>query len=108
MVDEKGEFSFFQGIHVRIDIRMIHNSIKTYEHQILLAGTSRGVASNETNQAGAGWIITSRSREKLKTIYLYYRVPMATKLGGMVSYLDGLPSIKSHDPSLTWCCDVTT
>ena len=87
---------------------MIHNSIKTYEHQILLAGTSRGVASNETNQAGAGWIITSRSREKLKTIYLYYRVPMATKLGGMVSYLDGLPSIKSHDPSLTWCCDVTT
>ena len=27
-----------------------------------------------------------------------WRVPIATKLGSMVTYLDGLLTIKSHDP----------
>ena len=43
----------------------------TYDHQIWQAGTSTGVELNETNQTGAGDLITSRSRNKLKILYLY-------------------------------------
>ena len=38
------------------------------------AGTSTGFDSNETNQAGAGDDITSRSRDKLKSLYLHYHI----------------------------------
>ena len=34
------------------------------------------------------------------------RVPMTTKLGKMVTYLDGLLPIKSHDPLIAWPCKV--
>ena len=34
-------------------------------------------------------------------------VPMATKLGRMVTYLDGLLPMKSHDPLITWSCEIT-
>ena len=47
------------------------------------AGTCRGVNSNETDQAGAADVITSRSHDKLKHISTT-RVPMATKLGRML------------------------
>ena len=40
---------------------------KTYDHQIWEAGTFTGFDSDETNQAGAADVITSRSRDKLKT-----------------------------------------
>ena len=40
---------------------------KTYDHQIWQAGTSTGFDSNETNQAGAADVITSVSRDRLKT-----------------------------------------
>ena len=43
----------------------------TYDHQTWKAAISTGFDSNETNQAGAGHVITSRSRDKLKT-YLHY------------------------------------
>ena len=33
-------------------------------------------------------------------------VPMVTKLGRMVTYLDGLLPIKSHDPLITCCCEI--
>ena len=46
---------------------------KTYDHQIWQACTSTGVYSNETNQAGAGDVITSRSHDKLKILYLHYQ-----------------------------------
>ena len=108
--------------------------------------------SNETNQAGAGDEIMSRSRDKLKT-YLHYQsayghqtwqkgnltcwvdahkatrpsdhvvleitlqanitisplseYPMATKFGRMVTYLDGLLPIKSHDSLIMWSCKIT-
>ena len=42
-----------------------------YDHQIWQAGTLTGFDSNETNQAGAGDVITSRSHEKLKTYFHY-------------------------------------
>ena len=44
---------------------------KTYDHQIWQAGTPREIDSNETNQAGADDIITSRSYDQLKT-YIHY------------------------------------
>ena len=47
---------------------------KTYNHQIRQADTSRGVESNETNHAGADGIITSRPRDKIKTLYLHYQI----------------------------------
>ena len=64
--DWGGQFSFSQGIHVRNDTLIyISVSIRLNDHQSLQAGTSPGVESNETNQTGAGDVITSRSREKL-------------------------------------------
>ena len=32
---------------------------------------------------------------------------MATKLGRIVTYLDGLLTIESHDPLITWSCEIT-
>ena len=44
----------------------------TYDHQIWQAGTSTGIHSSDTNQAGAGDVIMSKSRDKIKT-YLNYQ-----------------------------------
>ena len=49
MADQGGEFSLFQGIHVRT-----------------------GFDSNETNQADVAEVNMSRSRDKLKILYLQY------------------------------------
>ena len=46
---------------------------KTYDHQTQQARTSRGIDSDETNQAGAGDAIMSGPRDKLKTLYLHYQ-----------------------------------
>ena len=43
---------------------------KTYDHEIRQAGITTGFDSNKTNKAGAGNVITSRLRDKLKT-YLH-------------------------------------
>ena len=72
MADRSGEFSFFQGIHVRIDIRIDLHFYKTYDHHIWEAITSTGFNSNETNQAGASDVIMSRSHDELKTLFLHY------------------------------------
>ena len=39
----------------------------------------------------------ARSRKKLQLLFLSYQIPMATKLGRMVLYLNRLLIIKSHD-----------
>ena len=44
---------------------------KTHRHQILQAGISKGLGSNDTNQAGAGEAITQRSRNKLEMLYYH-------------------------------------
>ena len=77
---------------------------KTYDHQIRPPGTSRGVDSNETNQACADDVITLRSRNKLKT-YLHFQSAI-----GHQAWQDGnLPwwTIKSHDPLITWFYEIT-
>ena len=80
------EFSIFRIIHVRTDIRIdISFPIKLMTHQNWQAGTSGGVDTNETNEAGSGDITTSRSCVKLKKNYLSTtREPIAIKLGRMV------------------------
>ena len=44
-----------------------------------------------------------RSRKNISTT----SVLMATKIGRMVTYLDGLLTAKSHDPLITWSCKIT-
>ena len=81
MADQGGEFSIFQVIHVRFDIRIdisiYHN---TYDHQIWQSCKSARFDSND-------------GCDKLKT-----RVLADIKLGRMVTYLDPLLPIKSYDP----------
>ena len=37
----------------------------------------------------------------------YISMPVATKLGRMITYLDRLLAIKSHDLLITWSCEIT-
>ena len=46
--------------------------------------------------------VTSKSHYTSTT-----RVLMATKLGSMMTYLDGLLPIKSHDPVISWLCEIS-
>ena len=70
---------------------------KTCDHQIWQAVISGGYDSNETSQVGADDVIKLRSRDKLKYFISTTKVPMATRLGRIVTYVDGLLPIKSHD-----------
>ena len=87
---------------------------KTYGHQIWQVGTSIGFDLNETNQADAGDIdvIMSISRDKLITLYLHYHRTigigsMATKPGKLITNLDGLQPLKSHNPLIIRSCKIT-
>ena len=79
--------------------------IYQFDYQIWQAGASPGFDSNETNQAGAGDVITSRSRGKLKILYLHYQ--SVSKLGMMITCLDGLLPVKSLDPLIRWYSEIT-
>ena len=51
-----------------------------------------------------------RSRDKLKLLYLHYTVSMSTRLGRMMTYLEGvlsIKSIKSFSALITWSFKVT-
>ena len=41
-----------------------------------------------------------------KNLYISTTVPMATGLGRVMTYLDGLRPLKSHDPLITWLCEI--
>ena len=83
MAERRGEFRIFRGIHF----------YKTYDQQIWQVGISTGFDSNKTNQVVAGDVITSRSRDKLKT-YLHYQSAYGHQTWQMVTYLDRLLPIK--------------
>ena len=72
---------------------------KTYDQQIWKAHTSRGFDLSNTNQAGAGDVLTSWSRDKLKTLYLDY-----LSAYGHQTWLDGnLPCwAPAHKVTLTF------
>ena len=49
-----------------------------------------------------------RDHVKAKSYYIFTtRVPIAIKLGKMVTYLEGLLPIKSHGPFITWSWEIT-
>ena len=80
--------------------------INTRGHQIWQACTSRGIDSSETNETGAGDIINSWSRDKIKTLYLHYHSPCEHQTWQMVTYLDGFMPIKLHDSLIRWLCEI--
>ena len=92
----------FQSFHESIQYknRYIHFH-KIYDNQIWHVVTFREVNSNETNQAGTCYGITSRSLDKLN-IYLHQNIYRR-----MVTYLDGLLPIKSHNPLTRTSCKIT-
>ena len=102
MVNRGGAFSYFRGIHVSSDIRIeISISIS------LQAGTSKGFESKETYRAGAGKVITSRSRDKLKTLKLHYQSAYHHQTWLNITYLDGFLPTMSHDLLITSCSEIT-
>ena len=45
---------------------------------------------------------------KLSTPMTYdHQMPMTTKFGRVLTYHEGLPSLKSHDPLIMWFCEIT-
>ena len=48
-----------------------------------------------------------KSREKLKLLYLQYHSAYSQQVYKMVIYLDGLPSVKSHDSLITKSFKIT-
>ena len=52
--------------------------------------TSRGADTNETNQAGSGDAIRSRSRDKIKALYLHYHSAYGHETARMVTNLERL------------------
>ena len=52
--------------------------------------TSRGGDLNETNQAGSGDVIRSRSRDKIKALYLHYHSAYGHETARMVTNLERL------------------
>ena len=63
MADRGVEFSFFQGIHIRIDIRV---DISSYARPLTFK-----FGKQVQIQRGAGEVITSGSCDKLKIFYHY-------------------------------------
>ena len=47
------------------------------------------------------------SHDKLKLLKLHYTVPMATKIGRIVTYFDWLLTKKLYNAFITWSCKVT-
>ena len=103
MADRSGEFRFSQGIHVRTGIRIdISISIRPK-----ITKLGKQVHLQHLTQMGLIKQMLLTSLENIKTLYSTTRVSMATNLGRMVTYLDGILPIKSHDPLITWSCKIT-
>ena len=153
MANRGGEFSFFQGIGVRIDVRIdISTSIKrmiinfgkqvhlhdltqtrlikqvlvtllrqdhvtNWKHLHYLSAYGHKTwqdgdllwwtpAHKVTHDALITWTFEITWQTKIITFPLSECL-WSVKLGRMVTYLDGLLSIKSHDPLMTWACKIT-
>ena len=74
MADQGNKFSFFQDIHVKIDIRndisisILQNLASRYVDVSIMR-----CISNETKQDSDCDVIMSRSCDKLKSLYFYYQ-----------------------------------
>ena len=85
MVDRSGEFSFVRGILVRIYMKIYLYFHKTYDNHIWHAGTSRGVDSNGTNQAGARDVMTLKSCDFKRCPNFLSRSAMLIKFRQIIS-----------------------
>ena len=103
MTDRSGEFNFFQTIHVRIDIRI---DISIFIRPMITKFGKHVHPQNLTQiRLIKKVLLTSLYQDHLAKLHYYIfttTVPMATKLGCIVTYLDGLLSLKSNDPLITW------
>ena len=94
IADWRGEFNLFQDAHVRIDKRI---NISVFIGPMTTKfGKQVHLDSNETNQAGVSDVITSRSREKLKPLYLYQNAYNQTWQDGNWPW--GAPTLKITRP----------
>ena len=108
MTNRSNEFSFFLNIRVRIDIRInisisIGPMINKFGKQVHLQDLTQMKLIKQA-------LVTSLRQDHLRNYNHYIsitRVPMATKLGKMITYLDRLLLIKSHDPLISWSCKIT-
>ena len=130
MVDRGGEFSPFQGIHVRIGIRIdiaisIRPMITKFGHvkidmRIYIAISIRPMISKFEKQVHLQELtqmrlikhvlVTSLRQNRVANLKHYIstvRVPIATKLGRMITYLDGFLPEKSRNPLIMWSCNIT-
>ena len=108
MADRGGEFSFFQVIHVRTDIRTdisisIRPMITKFGEQLHL--------KNLTQVKVIKQALVTLLRQNYVTSLDYYisttTVSLATKLSKMVTYSDGPVPIKWHDFLIMWYCEIT-
>ena len=104
MVDRCGEFNFFQGIHVKSDIRT-DVSIRPMTTKILQTVKSRRVESNGSIRCWSCHHVKIAGQNKKH--FSFTRVSIATNLDTIVTYLDGLLPIKSHDLLITWSSEIT-
>ena len=108
MTNRGNEFIFFLNIRVRIDIRIdisipIGPMINKFGKQVHLQDLTQMELIKQA-------LVTPLRQDHLRNYNHYIsitRVPMATKLGKMITYLDRLLLIKSHDPLISWSCKIT-
>ena len=108
MADQGSEFSFVRSVHVRINIRIdISISIRPITSKF-----GKQVHLEEFTQMRKmkQVLMTSPYQDRVANFKGYIstmRVSLAIKLGSMENYLDGLLSIKWHDPLITFSCKIT-
>ena len=107
MTDQGGESSFCQSIYIKIDIRIdmsisLRPVTTKFDKQVHLAElTKMRLIKYVLVTSPCQYHVTN-----LKHVISTARVPMATKHGKMVTYLDELLSIKAHNPLVTWPCKI--
>ena len=106
MMNWGSEFSFFYGIHIGIGIRIdISISINTrFDKQVHLEELTE-MRQIKLMCLFAYDVIMSKSCDNKKHYISTTIVFMATKLGRITTYLDGVPSIKTHN---LWSHDLVT
>ena len=106
LVDQSYEFSFFWDIHVRINERIyISISIRPmktkFGKQLHLEELTQVRLMKQVLVMSPGQNHVTNENHISTT-----RVPMATKLCRMVTYLDWLLPLKLHDPLIMWSWEI--
>ena len=109
VADEAAIYAFWDGNHVRIDIKIDNlHFYKTNDHQMW----HQQVHLEELTQIRPiKQLLLMPSYQNYVTNEKYIpstKVSLASKLGRMVTYLDRLLPIKVHDPITSWFCEFNT